>query len=64
MRRSPGLGWCLGRGRLGGMIEDFGFFFSFGRGWFLVLVLVSFGFWRGLMRSRRELWWFLLLERR
>lgn len=44
MRRSPGLGWCLGRGRLGGMVEIF-FFFSFGRGWFLVLV--SFGFFGG-----------------
>lgn len=46
MRRSPGLGWCLGRGRLGGMIKIF-FFFSFflGRGWFLV-----FGF--------GELWFF------
>lgn len=49
MRRSPGLGWCLGRGRLGGMVEIFFFFFFFlfGRGWFLVF---SFGellvFWR------------------
>lgn len=61
MRRSPGLGWCLGRGRLGGMVE--GVFFAFWEG--VVLVLVSFGFLAGmmLMRSRRELWWFLL-ERR
>lgn len=47
------------------MVEIF-FFFSFGRGWFLVFgFLVSFGFLVGvmLMRSRRELWWFLL-ERR
>lgn len=33
MRRSPGLGWCLGRGRLGGMVEiSFFFFFSFWEG--------------------------------
>lgn len=35
MRRSPGLGWCLGRGRLGGMVEIFFFFFEG----------VVFGFW-------------------
>lgn len=33
MRRSPGLGWCLGRGRLGGMVEIF-FFFLLGGGGF------------------------------
>lgn len=62
MRRSPGLGWCLGRGRLGGMIEVF---FG-GRGWFLVFgfgELLVFLARMMLMRSRRELWWFLL-ERR
>lgn len=34
MRRSPGLGWCLGRGRLGGMVEVFFFFFLLGGGGF------------------------------
>lgn len=38
MRRSPGLGWCLGRGRLGGMVEIF-FFFFFWEG-----VVFGFGF--------------------
>lgn len=46
MRRSPGLGWCLGRGRLGGMVE----IFLGGGGGFWFLVLVSFGF--------GELWFF------
>lgn len=40
MRRSPGLGWCLGRGRLGGMVEGVFFCllggggFGFGELWF------------------------------
>lgn len=35
MRRSPGLGWCLGRGRLGGMVEVFlGEGVVFGELWF------------------------------
>lgn len=46
MRRSPGLGWCLGRGRLGGMVEIF--FFSF----FWEGVVFGFGFGFG------ELWFF------
>lgn len=46
MRRSPGLGWCLGRGRLGGMV--FGGFFLGGEGVvFGFGFLVSFGFFGG-----------------
>lgn len=47
MRRSPGLGWCLGRGRLGGMVFGGVFFSLLGGGGFWFWFFGELGFFGG-----------------